>query len=71
MKRYTELELKKALDKIEEGSTFSEVSGETGLNKSILAREIRKRKNKKGHMNIAEDRVRITEEIIDAYEKNI
>lgn len=71
MKRYTELELKKALDKIEAGSTFSEVSREAGLNKSILAREARKRKNKKGHMNIAEDTVRITEKIIEAYEKNI
>ncbi|WP_017413829.1 hypothetical protein [Clostridium tunisiense] len=71
MRRYTELELKKALDTIEEGSTFSEVSRETGLNKSILARERRKRKNEKGHMNIARDRVRITEEIIDAYEKNV
>lgn len=71
MKRYTELELKKALDTIEAGSTFSEVSRETGLNKSILAREMRKRKNEKGHMNIARDRVRITEEIIEAYEKNV
>lgn len=71
MKRYTELESKKALDTIEEGSTFSEVSRETGLNKSILAREMRKRKNEKGHMNMTKDRVRITEEIIEAYEKNI
>jgi len=71
MKRYTELELKKALDTIEEGSTFSEVSRETGLNKSILARKMRKRKNEKGHMNMTKDRVRITEEIIEAYEKNI
>lgn len=70
MRRYTELELKKALDTIEEGSTFSEVSRETGINKSILAREMRKRKNEKANINLARDRVRITEEIINAYEEN-
>jgi hypothetical protein len=45
--RYTDKELQKALDLIEKGYTMSEVIVDSNLNKSIVAREIRKRKNKK------------------------
>lgn len=54
--RYTHIELKKALDLIEEGYSFSEVSIATNLNKNILAREIRKRKNEKARQHIEEYR---------------
>jgi hypothetical protein len=52
--KYTQIELKKALDLIEEGYSFSEVSTETNINKSILAREMRKRKNEKARQHIKE-----------------
>ncbi|MGH4123440.1 MAG: hypothetical protein ACREV6_10995 [Clostridium sp.] len=42
--RYTR-ELNMALDLIEEGNSFSKIEKITQLNKSMLAREIRKRKN--------------------------
>jgi len=45
-------ELNKALDLIEEGVSFSEVERETNINRSILAREIRKRKNVKARESI-------------------
>jgi hypothetical protein len=47
-KRYTEEELKSSLDMIEDGASHAETLPNTTLNKSILAREIRKRKNSKG-----------------------
>ena len=53
--RYTTEELKKALDLIEEGYSFSEASAETDLNKSILAREMRKRKNEKARQHIEDN----------------
>lgn len=46
-KRYSNIQLKMALDLIEAGSSFSEVEDITQVSKSILAREIRKRKNLK------------------------
>lgn len=49
---YTYDELNKALDLIEEGVSFSEVERETNINRSILAREIRKRKNVKARESI-------------------
>ncbi|MCT4542898.1 MAG: hypothetical protein N4A63_05110 [Vallitalea sp.] len=52
--KYTQIELKKALDLIEEGYSFSEASTETNINKSILAREMRKRKNEKARQHIKE-----------------
>lgn len=54
--RYTSEELKKALELIEGGASFSEVSTKTNLNKSILAREMRKRKNEKARQHIKEYR---------------
>jgi hypothetical protein len=50
--RYTKEQLNVALDLIEEGASFSEVERETQINKSILAREMRKRKNSKARVNI-------------------
>lgn len=50
--RYTKEQLNVALDLIEEGASFSEVERETQINKSILAREMRKRKNSKTRVNI-------------------
>jgi hypothetical protein len=52
--KYTPIELKEALDLIEEGSSISEASSDTNLNKSILAREMRKRKNQKALQDIKE-----------------
>ncbi len=49
---YTYNELNKALDLIEEGVSFSEVERKTNINRSILAREIRKRKNVKARESI-------------------
>lgn len=45
--RYTYEELEKALNLIEKGYSMSEAIVNTSLNKSIVAREIRKRKNQK------------------------
>lgn len=45
--RYTRAELNRSLDPIEEGDSFSTVEKIIQLNKSILAREMRKRKNTK------------------------
>lgn len=71
MKRYRKSELKRALDLIEEGYSFSEVAREMGMNKSIIAREMRKRKNEKANLNIVRDTKRITEENLLTYEKNV
>lgn len=51
-KRYTEEQLNVTVDLIEEGASFSEVERDTQINKSILAREMRKRKNSKVRVNI-------------------
>ncbi|ERI93299.1 hypothetical protein HMPREF1982_01723 [Clostridiales bacterium oral taxon 876 str. F0540] len=69
MKRYRKAELQQALDLIEEGSSFSEVYKETGINKSILAREIRRRKNEKADRNMKCDSERILEENLVIFEK--
>lgn len=46
-RRYTQIELKRALDMVEEGYSFTEAAEINNLNKSIVAREMRKRKNEK------------------------
>lgn len=61
--KYTYDELKKALDLIEEGYSFSEAATETNLNKSIIAREMRKRKNEKGRRNIDEYRKNVQNDV--------
>ncbi len=53
-KRYTESQLKRALDMVEEGYSFSDAAEENNLNKSIVAREMRKRKNAKARQQVAE-----------------
>lgn len=68
-KMYTKSELKRALDLIEEGYSFSEVSREMGMNKSILAREMRKQKNEKANKNIERDNKRIKQENLEIYNK--
>lgn len=72
-KKYTQAELKNALDLIEQGYSFSEVSEETQLNKSILAREMRKRKNLKAKNHIEEYRKSLEKEndkTFDEYRKH-
>jgi len=56
IKKYTQKELKRALDMVEEGYSFSEAAKENNLNKSIVAREMRKRKNDKAGQHIEEYR---------------
>ncbi|WP_346890143.1 hypothetical protein [Clostridium sp. UBA1056] len=46
-RRYTQIELKRALDMVEEGYSFTEAAEINNLNKSIVTREMRKRKNEK------------------------
>ncbi|WP_346898611.1 hypothetical protein [Clostridium sp. UBA7503] len=55
-RKYTDIELKRALDMVEEGCSFSEAARANNLNKSIVAREMRKRKNEKGEQHIDEYR---------------
>lgn len=51
--RYSKEELNRALDLVEQGSSFQMVVDEfPHLNKSIIAREMRKRKNLKADANI-------------------
>ncbi|MBL4938594.1 hypothetical protein JK636_23090 [Clostridium sp. YIM B02515] len=69
MKRYSKAELQQALNLIENGSSFSEVAKETGINKSILARENRKRKNEKADRNMNRDSERILKENLVLFEK--
>lgn len=45
-KKYKQIELNKVLDLVEQGYSYSEVADDFRLNKSIVAREMRKRKNK-------------------------
>lgn len=67
MKKYTEAELNRALDLIEDGYSHSEVLKEIKLNKSILVREIRKRKNLKGDKDIEEYRKKLEKENYKTY----
>ncbi len=55
-REYEKEDLEKALDLVEEGYSFSEVSQSIPLNKSILAREMRKRKNLKAKKRIEQYR---------------
>lgn len=54
-KKYSKEELNRALDLVEQGNSFQEVVNEIPhLNKSIIAREVRKRKNLKANSHIEE-----------------
>lgn len=65
--RYTKAELERALDLVEQGYSHAEVCEGTNLNKSIIAREIRKRGNDKGRKAIDEENERIHHENLEAY----
>lgn len=64
-RKYEKEDLEKALDLVEEGYSFSEVSESIPLNKSILAREMRKRKNLKAKKRIEQYR----QSLIDGSQK--
>lgn len=68
-KRYTQEELNKALIMVEEGYSYSEVCKDTSLNKSIIAREMRKRENSKCQKNLDESNKRVFEDFLEVYEK--
>lgn len=55
-RKYIQAELKRALDMVEEGYSFTEAAKINNLNKSIVAREMRKRKNEKAKQHIDEYR---------------
>ncbi len=61
-RKYKREEVDKALDLVEQGYSFSEVLEMIPLNKSILAREMRKRKNLKARKHIDEYRKSLEEE---------
>jgi len=70
-KRYSEAQLRKALDMIEEGHSHSDVLTDMPLNKSILAREMRKRKNLKGTQAAEEYNKFFSEETITLFDKYV
>lgn len=63
IRKYTNAELKRALDMVEEGYSFSEVVMANNLNKSIVAREMRKRKNEKAGQHIDDYRRKFQNDI--------
>jgi type IV pilus biogenesis protein CpaD/CtpE len=63
IKRYTDAELKKALDMVEEGCSFSEAAMANNLNKGIVAREMRKRKNERAGQHIDDYRRKLQDDI--------
>lgn len=63
IRKYTDAELKRALDMVEEGFSFLEAAMANNLNKSIVAREMRKRKNEKGRQHIDEYRRKLQNDI--------
>jgi len=53
--KYSKEELNRALDLVEQGNSFQKIVNEIPhLNKSIIAREVRKRKNLKAKSHIEE-----------------
>lgn len=67
-KKYSKEELEKALSMVEEGYSYADVCEGTALNKSIIAREMRKRGNEKGRKNIDESNKKVFEEFLEMYE---
>ncbi len=70
--KYSKAELEKALTMVEEGYSYSDVCEGTSLNKSIIAREMRKRGNDKAQRNIDESNKKTYEaflKIYDTYKK--
>ncbi len=66
-KRYTHAELERALDLVEQGYSHAEVCEGTNLNKSIIAREMRKRCNEKCQKAIDAENERINKENIETF----
>lgn len=67
MKKYRKAELEEALQEIEQGASHQEVTNGS-LNKSIIAREMRKRKNEKGRIAIQKNIDKIYEDALKYYE---
>ncbi len=67
MSRYSKEELEKALTLVENGHSYAAVCEGTSLNKSIIAREMRKRGNKKAQKNIDASNKRAFEEFLKIY----
>lgn len=66
--RYTSEGLKEALDLVESGGSFSDACRGTSLNKSIIAREMRKRHNAKSKKNIDKAREENFRDFLERYE---
>lgn len=64
--RYTKAELEEALTMVENGFSHKQACEGKALNKSIIAREMRKRGNEKAQKNIDES----NKENFDAFLKN-
>lgn len=67
--KYSEQDLKNALDLVEKGYTHTEVLEVAPLNKSIVAREMRKRKNDKADQARKEYSKKYTDDTIRIYEE--
>lgn len=66
--RYTKEMLEEALDLVESGGTYSDACRGTSLNKSIIAREMRKRHNAKGKKNIEKANEKSFRTFLELYE---
>jgi hypothetical protein len=67
--KYNEKNLKKALDLVEKGHSYAEVLEVAPLNKSIVAREMRKRKNDKADQAHKEYNKKYTDDNVRIYEE--
>ncbi|HEX3022678.1 MAG TPA: hypothetical protein VHQ24_01930 [Lachnospiraceae bacterium] len=67
--KYSEQDLKNALDLVEKGHSHAEVLEVSQLNKSIVAREMRKRKNDKADQARKEYSKKYTDDNIRIYEE--
>ncbi len=70
MKKYKKSELDAALQAVEEGASHKEVANGS-LNKSIIAREMRKRKNEKGRIAKQKNVDKVYEDALKYYEISI
>ncbi len=70
MKKYKKSELDAALQAVEHGASHHEVAN-GNLNKSIIAREMRKRKNEKGRIAKQKNVNRVYEDAMKYYEISI
>jgi hypothetical protein len=67
--RYNKEELEKALTMVENGYSYAAVCEGTSLNKSIIAREMRKRGNVKARKNMDESNKKAFDEFLKIYER--